>query len=92
MHGGENFIPLHGVEIEVVTGAIGGAGEPHGIDIVRALFIRLNNVTAIGQRLTQADTDSGLAGGFVCRGDQQAFHMKEAGRDVIDRALPSIVS
>ena len=84
---GEDFVPLHGVEIKIITGAISRPSKPHGIDIIRTFLVGLDDVPLIRQRFAQPDTESGFAGGLVCCRNQQTLHGRKQRRDVIDRAL-----
>ncbi len=72
--GVNDFVVLHGVEIEVVAGASGGPAEPHGIDVVRPLLERLHHQAARAQGSTQSQRDSGLAGRLVGSGDEDLRH------------------
>src|SRR5512139_3286153 len=58
------------IGIKIQTGAPGGGGQPHGIDVIGAFFEWLNTQATLSQSRTQSEGDRGLPRGFV-RGSQQ---------------------
>ncbi len=80
----QDFVAPHEIEIEVVTIAPGGQGQPHGIDEIGAFLEWLDDVTAGAQGGAQADAQRGFARGFMSGGDEQTIHAATPGR-IIDR-------
>ena len=71
---GLNFFAPHQVKIQIAAGTSGRSGQPHRIDIVRALLKRLNFEAARAQGGGQPDADGGFARGFMGGGDEEAAH------------------
>jgi hypothetical protein len=69
-HHGQDLVPFHGLEVEVVAGASRGQAQPHGIDIVRAFLEGLDPDAARSEGGAQSQGDGGLPGGLVGGGYQ----------------------
>ena len=52
----------------------GGKTQPHGIDIVRSFFERLDVQLIFAKRGTQTDTDGRFPGGFMGSRNENARH------------------
>ncbi len=75
-HRGEDLVPLHGVEIEVMARRTGGLSQPHRIDVVGSFLEGLYTHALGAEGRAQAERHGGLAGGFVGGGDEQMGHFE----------------
>jgi hypothetical protein len=55
-----HFFVTHEIEIKIVAGTSARSCEPHGVDIVRSLFVGLNLEAPLPQRGAQTDAQGGL--------------------------------
>ena len=67
-----NLGPPHRVEVEIAAASAGRRGEPHRIDVVRALLERLHDELAPAQGRRDSGRNRGLPRRLVRRGDEQA--------------------
>ncbi len=87
----EDFMMALGMKIQVITIFPCGTGQPHGIDVIRALLERLYIESALAKRAAEANAQSGFARRFVGGGNEQVSHVVPCVKRVLAFNLNSVV-